>query len=260
MMGAAIPGPVAGIGFSLGPFNNLFFDAQVTAAEQSGDLSILSRPSIVASNNMPATIHSGVKYYVRTAASLTLSSGSTSGSASTGSSGSSGTSGSGASGSAGGAAGGASADQTAGLQEIDSGITLVVTPQITGDNKINLTINVTDSQADFTNEVDGIPSIVDNIATTTVLLDNGAITVIGGLSQKNVQNTKSGIPFLQNIPIFGYLFGSNQKTDIKKELLIFLKPTLVADGDKPAIQDKSEKRYEEVKQRAEPERKPKAKT
>lgn len=252
MLGAPIPGPLAGVGFSVSPINNLFIDAQITAAEENGDLAILSRPYTVAANNRAATIHSGVKFYVKTASSLTLSSGSSSGAASgSASGGSSGSAGSGAAGSAGGAAGGA----TAGVQEINSGITLIVTPQITGDNKITLTINVTESQADFGNGVDGIPSIIDNTAETTVTLENGATTVIGGLFQKNVSSQENGIPFLQRIPILGALFGSKEKKDIKKELIIFLKPTLIADGEKPAIQEESDKRFKEIQKIADPENK-----
>jgi type IV pilus assembly protein PilQ len=236
MIGAPAPSANAGVGFSINPFSNFFIDAQITAAEQKGDLSILSRPSIVTTNNQPATIHSGVKFYVKTAASLSIANGAAGGGGSAPSAPAGG----------GGAAGGGGGGATSGVQEITSGITLLVTPQITADNKIILTVNVTESQADFGHAVDGIPSIIDNNATTTVLLENASTTVIGGLFQKNKAHEREGVPFLQRLPIIGYLFGSRSVTDIKKELIIFLRPTIVADGEKPIMQNDADKRYKEI--------------
>ena len=231
---APVPGATSGVSLSLGPLDNFVLDAEITAAEQNGELSILSRPSIVTMNNQPATIHSGVKFFVKTASSLTISSGSSSGAAS------------GGSGAAAGGAAGGSAGGSGGVQQIDSGITLVVTPQVTANNKISLAINVTESQPDFANTVDGIPSIIDNNASTTVLLENGETTVIGGLFQRVVSNEKKGVPFLSKIPIVGALFGSRTDKQSKKELFIFLKPTVIAEGDMPAIQATSDKRAKEI--------------
>jgi type IV pilus assembly protein PilQ len=248
MVNEPVIGPNSGIRFSFTPSGALGIDAQLTAAEQNGDLTILSRPSIVATNNQQATMRSGAKFYVRTAQTgntVNVSGGgggSSSGSSSSSSSTSTSSSSTGGTGSTG--SGGSSG--STGIQEIDSGLTLAVTPQITADNKINLTVSVTESQPDFSNAVDGIPSIVENNATTTVLLENGAITVIGGLFQKSASKQRNGVPFLSNIPILGYLFGSRQVKDSKKELIIFLKPTLVAEGEKPANQIESEKRSKEL--------------
>lgn len=248
MISAPITAPNFGLGFAVSPLSNLFLDTQITAAEQNGDVSVLSRPSIVTTNNQPATIHSGVKFYVKTAASLTLQGGQASAGAASGASSSGGS----AAGAAGAGGAGASGGANTGIQEINSGITLVVTPQITADNKIILTINVTESQADFSNTVDGIPSIIDNMATTTVLLENASTTVIGGLFQRNVSKQRNGMPFLQNIPVLGYLFGSRSTTDNKKELMIFLKPTLIADGAKPSNQEAADKRSREIETREPP--------
>ena len=141
---------------------------------------------------------------------------------------------------------GGSNSGSTGIQEIESGLTLVVTPQITVNNKINLTVDVKESQADFSNSVDGIPSIIENNAITTVLLDNGATTVIGGLFQKSNSHQRNGVPWFSRIPFLGYLFGSRTFQNTKKELLIFLKPTLIAEGEKPATNNESERRSEEL--------------
>lgn len=250
MVSAPVVGPNSGISFILNPAFNLFFETQITAAETNGDLTILSRPSVVATNNQQATMRSGSKFYVRTAAVgsvVNVGGGSSGGSAgaASGAGSSAGSASSGSSGTGGTSGGGGNSGST-GIQEIDSGLTLVVTPQITVNNKINLTVDVKESQPDFSNAVDGIPSIVENNAVTTVLLDNGATTVIGGLFQRSASNQRNGLPWFSRLPFIGYLFGSHTAQNQKKELLIFLKPTLVAEGQKPAIEVNAEKRAEEL--------------
>ncbi len=190
--------PTSGVALGLGPFGDTLFDTQLSLAEEKGDLSILSRPSIVTVNNQPATIHSGVKFFVKTSGDLTISASSS-----------------------------GSSTGTSNLQQIDAGITMIVTPQVTVDGKISLAIDVTESQPDFANTVDGIPSIIDNTAATTVFLNNGATTVIGGLFQLQKTKTKRGLPVLHRIPIFGALFGSTRRGTTKKELLVFITPSIV---------------------------------
>lgn len=197
--------PISGASIVLGSFKGTFTDVQLTAAEENGLLTILSRPTVVTLNNQAASIHSGVKFYVKSPGNVTI----------------------------GGASSGATA-ATSNLQEIRAGITLTVTPQITIDNRINLAINVTESQPDFSRLVDGTPSINDNTATTTVLLSDGEITVIGGLFQLQKAKNRNGVPVLNRIPLFGALFGKTSKTKTKKELIIFIRPT-ITDGGVPQM-------------------------
>lgn len=191
--------PLAGLALA---FGGTLSDVQLSAAEQKGDVNILSRPSIVAMNNQMATIKSGITFFVKTSGDITIGAGTTTTTSSRGSN----------------------------LQQIQAGITLKVTPQITEDDKINLFVEVTESQPDFSRVVDGIPTILDNNATTTVLLNDGEATVIGGLFQTQGTKTKRGIPGFQRLPLFGALFRSTTKGSAKNELLIFIKPTIVKEG------------------------------
>ncbi len=227
-VGAPSTDMISGISGALGPFGSTSIDAQISAGEVNGTLSILSRPSIVTMNNQPATIQSGLQFYIRTAGSVTIASG---GSSSSGSSSTASTGASGGDPAAGGGSGASSGASTGGsnLQQISSGITLVVTPHITPDNKISLAINVVSSQIDFSQMVADIPSINNNTATTTVLLENGATTVIGGLAQRTNSKNAHGIPVLSKIPILGSLFGNSSKAKSDRELLIFITPTVVQD-------------------------------
>lgn len=188
----------SGASLVLGSFKGTLTDVQITAGEQNGLLSILSRPSVVTLNNQAATINSGVKFYVKSPGNVSI----------------------------GGATTGATA-ATSNLQEIRAGITMTVTPQITIDNRVNLTINVTESQPNFGQTVDGTPSINDNSASTTVLLYDGETTVIGGLFQIRKSRSSNGVPGLNRIPFFGALFGTRSKNRNKRELIIFITPSIV---------------------------------
>lgn len=205
-----------------GKFGSTFIDAQISAGEQNGTASVLARPTIVTMNNQSATIQSGTQFYVRTAGSVTIASGSSTSAGATGSPGGDPT---GAAGSA--AASGASTGSN--LQQITTGITLIVTPHITPGNKISLTINVVSSQLNASTVAD-IPTVANNSATTSVLLENGATTVIGGLAQSSNTHGKGGVPWLSNIPLISPLFGKESNSKIDDELIIFITPTVVKEA------------------------------
>jgi len=71
------------------------------------------------------------------------------------------------------------------------------------------------------------PSISKREATTEVLVRDGETTVIGGIFVDESKETTTGIPGLSRIPILGWLFKNEAKTDTKNELLIFLTPKIV---------------------------------
>ncbi|MFH1654311.1 MAG: secretin N-terminal domain-containing protein [Pseudomonadota bacterium] len=198
--------PLGGLGLILGSFRGILTDFQLSAAEQKGEIDILSRPSIVTLNNQQASIRSGVKFYVRTSGDVTIGTG-------------------------GGGGGGTSAGTAVGssgtLQEIDTGIELKVTPQITTGGLVKLTIAATESEADFSRAIQGIPAVIDSTATTTVLLKDGDTTIIGGLFRVRDAKSVKGVPGLYKIPIIGNLFKSKTSINNRTELLIFITPSIV---------------------------------
>jgi type IV pilus assembly protein PilQ len=112
-------------------------------------------------------------------------------------------------------------------QKIATGIIIGVTPILYEDKGvrfINLEIHVENSKQSGSN-VD--KSSID----TYLLLNDGEETVIGGLYSTEQSTSRSGIPFLKDLPwyIFGlrYIFGSETKTDIKKELIVLLRAEVV---------------------------------
>ncbi len=60
-----------------------------------------------------------------------------------------------------------------------------------------------------------------------VLLKSGETTMIGGLMVNTTRHVRNGIPFLQDIPVLGWLFGYKQKVVVEEQLMIFITPTLV---------------------------------
>jgi len=71
------------------------------------------------------------------------------------------------------------------------------------------------------------PPINKKEATTELVVANGETTVIGGIYVDSDTESDTGVPFLADIPMLGWLFKSNSKTKSKTELLIFITPKLV---------------------------------
>lgn len=211
-----------GITVALKPVDWAWLNLQLSAGEEKGLVSIISKPSIVTMNNQAATIRSGEKFFIIAPGNVNIGTGAASssdGEASVDTQASAG-----------------SASST-NMKEVETGLTMIATPQITVDGKISLLLDVTQSQIDDAKaRVQGVPRIFDNRATTTVLLADGETTVIAGLSQILESDTKNGIPGLQDIPIFGRLFSSSSKVSKKSELLIFIKPTVIS---RPEVAPKS---------------------
>ncbi|KXS52141.1 MAG: general secretion pathway protein D [Marinobacter sp. T13-3] len=62
---------------------------------------------------------------------------------------------------------------------------------------------------------------------TTVLADDGETVVLGGLIRDDLQINKSKVPLLGDIPVLGRLFSSESETRVKRNLLVFLRPTIM---------------------------------
>lgn len=117
------------------------------------------------------------------------------------------------------------------IERREVGIKLKVTPQINEGNAVQLKIE---------QEVSGVKpgtagTAVDVIfskrsVTTTVMVDDGQIVVIGGLIDETVQETESKVPLLGDIPILGHLFRSTKSSKTKRNLMIFIKPTIIRDA------------------------------
>ena len=127
----------------------------------------------------------------------------------------------------------------------DIGVKLRVKPTVQpGQEQVFLDIFVENSQPNFIsqdhNSYYGIAggggsspggynyTIKTSRSQNRVLLKSGETTMIGGLMVNTTRHVRNGIPFLQDIPVLGWLFGYKQKVVVEEQLMIFITPTLVA--------------------------------
>ncbi|MCP4720823.1 MAG: type IV pilus secretin PilQ, partial [Desulfobacteraceae bacterium] len=109
------------------------------------------------------------------------------------------------------------------FKEVD--LLLDVTPHVTPDNRISMTVLVTKNDVvDYFQEV---PVISTNEAETELLVNDNDTVVIGGVVKTTNKQNNDGLPFLSGIPLLGVLFGRDVKDDARSELLIFLTPSIV---------------------------------
>ncbi len=108
---------------------------------------------------------------------------------------------------------------------------LEVTPQITPDNRIVMTIEVrndTVGQEVPTGTGGFVPAIDTRSVHTQVLVDNGDTVVLGGIYETTRDRTISKVPLLGDIPLLGWLFRSVQVKNDKAELLVFVTPKILS--------------------------------
>lgn len=104
---------------------------------------------------------------------------------------------------------------------------LEVTPQITPEGNIILDLDVNkDSRGETTTQ--GVAIDTKHIKTQ-VLIENGGTVVIGGIFEMEESNQENKIPVLGDVPVVGNLFKNRTKEAVKREMLIFITPKVIAD-------------------------------
>tara|TARA_R110002096_G_scaffold186511_2_gene365585 strand:- start:23008 stop:24792 length:1785 start_codon:yes stop_codon:yes gene_type:complete len=113
------------------------------------------------------------------------------------------------------------------FQSVQANFTLTVKPFVAGDSSVTLEIQV--DQSDFTarESPDAPPGAVNRNFNSMIRVKNGEMILLGGLEEKTLDDSGSGIPFLSRIPILKYLFSSRTTNDKKSKLNIFIKPSII---------------------------------
>lgn len=117
------------------------------------------------------------------------------------------------------------------------GTILAVTPRISADNRIWLKVRpeVSSIFATSTKTVGGVVNQADiydvRVIETQVLIPNNNTLVMGGLVKDGAQNGYNSVPGLGQIPILGYAFRHESKSQEKDDLIIFITPTIVEESD-----------------------------
>jgi type IV pilus secretin PilQ/predicted competence protein len=178
-------------GFRFGYFGNNITQV-LSAAEAEGNVKIISRPSVVTLNNVESQIESANVLRIRTTA--------------------------------------ATVGEAGNLREIRAGITLKVTPQVSADGFVLLNIIAKSSTLDFGRTIDGIPQENTREAKANVLVRDGETVVIGGIMKDTASNSDTGVPYLKDIPVLGWLFKRSSWQKDFEELVVFITPRILAAG------------------------------
>jgi len=114
--------------------------------------------------------------------------------------------------------------------QLPVGISLNVLPYITPDNLVVMEIEQQIDAIDGSfNAASGIPPQTSNkSASSTVTVRSGDVILLGGYLDNNKQKSDSGIPLLKDIPVLGNLFKSKNSSSSKQELMILVRPTILA--------------------------------
>lgn len=201
-----------GLTLGIGRFSSggLSFAALVNAVANDSDSNILSTPSLLTMDNEESSILVGQEVPIIT--------GSTTGNNNT------------------------NPFQTISRQDV--GVKLKVTPQINDGDAILLTIEQEVSSLSGLTASDII--INKRQINTRVLADDGATIVLGGLVSSDVQESSSKVPLLGDLPLIGRAFKSDTSRHIKRNLMVFIKPSILRDPLK--IKKLSSEKYNDVRQ------------
>lgn len=204
------------VGFTIGNVGlTKQLDLQLSAMEDTGRGKILSNPRVLTLNNKEAKISSGTEILIPTTAILSTvtSPGLTSAGAST----------------------------NTGVTTINAKLELTVTPHITPDNQILIHVKTDKKDPDFARQVQNIPPLTTRTAETDLLVGDNETVAIGGIYTRNESNGEKGVPWLAKIPILGWLFKKETKSDIQNELLIFITPSVYKGTGQTAAGEMPEK-------------------
>ena len=166
-----------------------FLDMEVTALETDGRGKVVSRPKVMVQDQTEAVVEQGTELAYESASS----SGATS------------------------------------VTWKKAMLSLKVKPQITPDGRVYLSVDVNNDSPNYEKQTyAGVPINTKHVKTS-VLVENGGTVVIGGIFVQTSAKGEEKVPLLGDIPLLGHLFKETSRTEVKKELLVFLTPKIVTE-------------------------------
>jgi len=180
------------------PLNNggkTFVQATIAALDEVTDVRSLAAPSLLVRNNSTATITVGTQVPVQ---SSSISTG--------------------------------NQNVLSSAQYVSTGVTLTVTPRINPGGLVYMQISQDVSRPgarDPDISTSGNPPINSKSVSSEVAVQSGQTVFLGGLISEQTSHGRSGVPFLNRVPIIGPLFGSKSKSNSRSETLVMITPTVV---------------------------------
>jgi general secretion pathway protein D len=135
------------------------------------------------------------------------------------------------------------------IQREEVGTILKITPTISAEgSQVMLKISIESSS--LGQKPAGAVDLVTNKRTvsTTVLIEDGGIVVLGGLIEDDTSKGESRVPYLGNIPILGLLFKTRNQTSAKSNLMIFIRPKIMRDANQAAYETELKYNYMQEQQ------------
>ena len=181
------------MGFLVGRSKELL--AFLNLSENVGRTTILSEPSLIATDSIPATINVGTQVPVQTSSSTTVAGSST---------------------------------VTNSISSQNTGITMQVNARINPSGVVTLVVNQ-EVSAPAAGSGTLTPSFDQQVVQTQVTVQDGDTIAIGGLISDTTTSGSSGIPYLSRLPGVGLLFGNKSSSHARSELIIFMTPHVILD-------------------------------
>ena len=186
----------ASLGVLFGKINGNLLEVQLQALQNDNKLNILSSPSITTLDNQKAYTENGEKVPFVT---LTTTSG------------------------------GGTPTQTTTFQDVV--MRLEITPHIIDGQNLKMTILVKKDEVDMTRKDSlGDPYIIKKETQTELIVKDGETIVISGLTKQTNSASQYGVPWLKDIPILGWAFKKDSKSETMEEVLIFITPHILPIG------------------------------
>ena len=134
------------------------------------------------------------------------------------------------------------------VQYLDTGIILKVTPRVNRGGSVMMDISQEVSGVDNSStSTIGSPTIQQRKISSSVSIGDGQTIALGGLFTNQISTGNSGIPFLQDIPVLGSLFGTTTNNDTKTELLVLITPHVVDNMRKAqAVTDELRRKLQDI--------------
>lgn len=179
------------LGLIYGVIGSSLLEVQLQALQKDNQLNILSSPSITTLDNQKAFTENGerVPYVTREVDS--------------------------------------SGRETRTVRFEDVVLRLEITPHVIDGKNLKMNILVKKDEVDSLRNVEGNPYIIKKQTQTVLIVQDGETIVISGLTKQRRADGNSGWPLLKNIPVLGWLFKADSKSESMEEVLIFITPHIL---------------------------------
>lgn len=181
--------PTAALGLAIGKIGSYLLQLELSAMQSEGNGEVISSPRVITGNQQEAVITSGTEIPYYQSAGI---------------------------------------GAVAKIQFKQAVLELKVTPQITPDDRVSMTLAIKKDSPGA--ELGGDISIEKREVKTNVLVDNGETVVLGGVYERSERSSLERIPFFSDLPLIGALFRHKSRSSSKSELLIFVTPKILKES------------------------------